>query len=268
MKQITKLIFSHKGIAIAVASLITYSCSTKPVNQISDPVFIEYAVRSSFPHDRNAFTQGLVIYKGELYESTGQENSYIGIIDIKTGVPDKKIILDKKYFGEGITILNSKLYQLTWEHNEGFVYSLDNFKLLQSFQYQTEGWGLTNDGTNLIMSDGTSSLYFLDTIDFKVQRKMEVSYQGVSVNALNELEYVDGFIFANIWRTNWIAKIDPTTGNISGFLDLTPLAQQAKLLNPNVDVLNGIAWHNATQLLLVTGKYWPYIYALKLQDPV
>jgi len=243
-------------------------CTSKPESKISNPVFIDYAVRASFPHDREAFIQGLVIHNGELYESTGQENSWIGLVDIKTGKVDKKITLDKKYFGEGITILNNKIYQLTWQNKTGFVYDLNSFELIKKFAYSTEGWGLTHNGESLIMSDGTSKLYFLDTMNLQVIKKLEVTYEGKSVNALNELEFVDGYIYANVWQTQWIAKIDSQSGIVKGFLDLTPLIRQAQLLNPKADVLNGIAWHETTQLMLVTGKNWPNIYALKLQEPL
>lgn len=249
-------------------SLVIVSCSTKPESKISDPAFIKYAVRSSFPHDQTAFTEGFLIHQGELYESTGQENSWIGIVDINTGKANKKVVLDTKYFGEGITILNNKIYQLTWQSHIGFVYNLKTFELMREFKYPTEGWGITHNKKSLIMSDGTSTLYFLDTLNLNVNQKLDVTYEGKPVNELNELEYIEGFIFANIWRTNWIAKIDPTNGKVIGFIDLSPLARQAKLANPNVDVTNGIAWHNDTKLLLITGKYWPYIFAIKIQEGV
>ncbi len=241
------------------------SCTTKK-ETIQNPNLISFTVQNTFPHDKQAFTQGLVIHQGQLYESTGQENSWIGIVDIKTGVAEKKVTLDKEYFGEGITILNNKVYQLTWENKKGFVYDLATFEKLKEFEYKTEGWGLTHDNHQLILSDGTASIYFLDTTSFAVKKKIEVSYQGQPVKALNELEYIEGYLYANIWRTNWIAKIDPATGEVAGFLDLSKLTQQTQLLNPEADVLNGIAWHEGTKSMLVTGKNWPYIYVLKMKD--
>ncbi len=250
-----------------ILAVLFISCSSNKKDEINNPTLITYTVQNSFPHDRSAFIQGLVIHQGQLYESTGQENSWIGIVNIATGVAEKKVILDKKYFGEGITILNDKIYQLTWENRKGFVYDLKSFKKVNEFEYNSEGWGLTHDHSHLIMSDGTSRLYFMDTVDFAIRRTVEVTYQGKPVNALNELEFVNGFIYANVWQTNYIAKISPSTGVVSGFLDLTQLSTQARLLNSNADVLNGIAWHESTKSLLVTGKYWPYIYVLKISEP-
>lgn len=234
----------------------------KPVATIPT---IYYKVKTTWPHDMEAFTQGLVIHDGILYESTGQEgHSWIGIIDIKTGVPDKKVILDKKYFGEGITVMNNKVFQLTWKSHTGFVYDLKSFKKLREFSYTTEGWGITHDGVNLIMSDGTDKIHFLDTTTLKSVRTLPVTGEFGVVDKLNELEYVEGYIFANIWETNNIVKIDPKTGKVVARMDLTPLAQNAALRNPESNVLNGIAYHAGTKLFLVTGKNWPSIYVLKL----
>jgi len=242
------------------------SCNPTKKDEIKNPNLIDYTLQRSFPHDKNTFIQGLVIHNGQLYESTGQENSWIGIVDIATGIPDKKVVLDKQYFGEGITILNNKIYQLTWEHRKGFVYDLTTFEKIKEFEYASEGWGITHDNSQLIMSDGTSKLYFLDTVNLTVTKTMEVVYENKPLNALNELEYVNGYIYANVWQTNYIAKISPSTGEAVGFLDLSPLAKQAELLNSRSDVLNGIAWHEGTKSLLVTGKYWPFIYVLKLKE--
>lgn len=264
MKSVLYKIF----VFIIASSLLIRCGSDKGGGGIKNPKLIDYKVVNSFPHDREAFIQGLVIHKGVLYESTGQDNSWIGVVDIKTGKANRKVTLDKEYFGEGITILNNKIYQLTWENKTGFVYDLSSFDKIKEFKYNTEGWGITHNNQNLIMSDGTSTLHFLDTASLKIVKNLEVTYEGKPVNALNELEFVDGFVFANVWRTSLIAKIDIATGNIVGFLDLSPLVKQTTQLNPNADVLNGIAWHEGTQSLLVTGKLWPYIYVLKLQQPV
>lgn len=254
-------------ITLFLGFIILFSCNPRKEN-IKNPIFIPYTVQSTFPHDRNAFTEGLLIHDGQLYESTGQEDSWIGIVNVKTGVADKKVTLEKLYFGEGITILNNKIYQLTWEHHKGFVYDLKTFKKLNEFEYNTEGWGLTHNNSQLIMSDGTSTLYFMDTLTLKVKQTLKVNYKDQSLAALNELEFIGGFIFANVWRTNWIAKIDPATGEVAGFLDLSKLSEQTRLLNPNADVLNGIAWHEGTHTMLATGKYWPYIYVLKIDEPI
>lgn len=245
------------------------SCDQKKSSEkkeTTDSLAIPYSVRTQWVHDTGAFTQGLVIYNGKLYESTGQKQSWIGIVDINTGVPDKKVVLDDIYFGEGITILNNKVYQLTWESKVGFVYNLKTFKKLRDFQYETPGWGITHDSVNLIMSDGTEHLIYLDTTSLQPIKKLKVTDEKGPVKNLNELEYVEGYVFANIWQTNQIVKIDPATGRVVGRMDLTPLARDAQMRNPKVDVLNGIAYHPTTRLFLVTGKYWPMIYVLKLKD--
>lgn len=241
------------------------SCKSKKEEKPNDDTnYISYTVQRSLPHDVKAFTQGFTIHKGLLYESTGQSNSWIGVVDIKTGVAEKKVELPAQFFGEGITILNNKIYQLTWQNKIGFIYDLLTYNKLQEFSYPIEGWGLTHNSQQLIMSDGTDKLHFLDTLTLSITKSLNVTYKGEPVNALNELEYVEGFVYANVWQTNLVAKIDATTGNVEGFLDLSPLTRQAGMINPNQDVLNGIAWHEGTQSLLVTGKYWPLIYVLKL----
>jgi glutaminyl-peptide cyclotransferase len=229
---------------------------------------INYKVKGTWPHDTEAFTQGLVVHNGVLYESTGQEGkSWIGIVDVKTGEPDKKVQLEDKYFGEGITILNNKIYQLTWTTNVGFVYDLKTYKKLREFpQPLTQGWGITHDSTNLIASEGTDKLLFLDTVTLKPVKTLSVTDANGPVTKLNELEYVNGFIYANIWETNWIVKIDPATGKVVGRVDLSALAQNASLRNPEANVLNGIAYHHGTKLFLVTGKYWPSIYIVQLSQ--
>lgn len=242
-------------------------CSCGGENDRSaEDLSIPYKLKSRWKHDTQAFTQGLLIHEGKLFESTGQRQSYVGIVDIKTGKADKKVVLDDRYFGEGITILNNKLYQLTWQNKVGFVYDLETFEKIREFNYTTEGWGLTNDGQHLIMSDGTEKLVYLDTVNLKPVKTVRVKNGDAFVTKLNELEYMDGFILANQWETNRILKIDPETGSVVGILDLTPLAQEAKLDYPKADVLNGIAYHPGTKLLIVTGKFWPSAYVLQLNN--
>lgn len=243
------------------------ACSSGDKEVASDGNLIDYKIHSVLPHDTESFTQGFVVHEGKLYESTGEEgHSWLGLLNIKTGKPERKVDLDETYFGEGITILNSKVYQLTWKNKKGFVYSLKDFEKLSEFTYTTEGWGLTHDGNQLIMSDGSSKLHYLDTTTLQVTKSILVTFENRPVKLLNELEYVNGYIFANVWQTNTIVKIDPANGQVVGFLDLSALANEAKIKNPRVDVLNGIAWYEPTKSLLVTGKYWPNIYALKLED--
>jgi glutamine cyclotransferase len=240
------------------------SCTKKSEPKNFSPR-ISYTIQRSYPHDTKAFTEGLLIHNGQLYESTGKDESWIGMVNTKTGAVDKKVILDKEYFGEGITILNNKIYQLTYTTRKGFVYDLKSFKELRQFSYKTEGWGLTHDSANLIMSDGSDKLYFLDTTGLSVIKTIHVTDESGPLSDLNELEYADGFIYANVWQTDRIVKIDPATGSVKGIIDLTPLCNKVRTSNPGVDVLNGIAWHAATKQFLVTGKYWPSVYVLKLQ---
>jgi glutamine cyclotransferase len=230
-----------------------------------DSLAIAYGVRAQWVHDQDAFTQGLVIHDGKLYESTGQKQSWIGIIDINTGKPDKKVVLPDRYFGEGITIMNNKVYQLTWTTKVGFIYDLKSFKKLGEFTYGGEGWGITHDGKNLIMSSGSDTLKFLDTVSMKPVRTIQVKDENGPVTSLNELEYVEGYVYANIWQTNNIVKIDPNNGRVVGRLDLSQLARDAQMRNDKVDVLNGIAYHPGTKLFLVTGKNWPMTYVLQLR---
>jgi glutamine cyclotransferase len=242
------------------------SCTSKKSEQKNVTPKISYTVQKSFPHDTKAFTEGLLIHNGELYESTGKDESWIGIVDIKNGVVDKKVVLGKEYFGEGITILNNKVYQLTYETHKGFVYTLGTFTEVRQFSYRTPGWGLTHDSTHLIMSDGSERLYFLDTTSLSVVKTITVADESGPLTQLNELEFIDGFIYANVWLTDRIVKIDPATGSVKGVLDLTALCNGVRRTHPQVNELNGIAWHPATRLLLVTGKYWPSIYALRLKN--
>lgn len=251
-------------LAVLVLSLLLACGKQDTRDTVENNSSIPFKLKSRWKHDPKAWTQGLLIYDGKLYESTGQKQSYIGIVDIKTGIPDKKVVLDDQYFGEGISVLNNKIYQLTWQNHVGFIYDLKTFARLGEFHYSTEGWGLTNDHHHLIMSDGTEKLIYLDTATLKPVKTVRVKDENGYVTRLNELEYMDGFILANQWETNRILKIDPQSGVVTGTLDLTPLVREAKLDNPNADVLNGIAYHPATRLLIVTGKLWPSTYVLQL----
>ena len=246
--------------------IILLACGNEKGNGAREDLRISYKLKTRWKHDTEAWTQGLLIHNGKLYESTGQKQSYIGVVDIRTGKADKKVVLPDEYFGEGITILNNKIYQLTWENHVGFVYDLDTFEKLREFRYDTEGWGLTHDNHHLIMSDGTEKLIYLDTVTLQPVKTIRVKDENGFVTKLNELEYMEGFVLANQWETNRILKIDPQSGEVVGFLDLTPLAQEAKLENPRADVLNGIAYYPSTKLLIVTGKFWPSSYVLQLNQ--
>ncbi|HEY9047239.1 MAG TPA: glutaminyl-peptide cyclotransferase [Ohtaekwangia sp.] len=231
---------------------------------------IYYTVTKSFQHDTSLFTEGLLIYNGQLYESTGspgdiaETESLVGIIDSVTGKMDRKITLDRsKYFGEGIVFLNDKLYQLTYKNQKGFIYDAKTFKPLGDFSYSSkEGWGFTTNGKELIMSDGTSTITFLDPNTLKPVKTIQVTENGNVRDNINELEYINGYIYANVWTKDFILKIDPATGHVVGKLDLSSLAEHARNKNPGSDVLNGIAYDAATDRVYVTGKLWSNIYLI------
>jgi glutamine cyclotransferase len=232
---------------------------------------IGYVVTQSFAHDTTSFTEGFLVHQGTLYESTGsppemsQTRSIIGPVDLKTGVINKKIELDReKYFGEGIVFLNNKIYQLTYQTKKGFVYDQKNFRKIGEFTYHSkEGWGMTTDGINLIMSDGTSTLTYLDPNSFQPVKTISVTNENGPVKKLNELEFIRGFIYANVYTTSTIIKIDPQTGKEAGKLDLSSLAAEAKIKYSSSLEMNGIAYDSASRKVYVTGKLWPNIYEIE-----
>ncbi len=231
---------------------------------ISNSKTYSYKIVNSYPHDRQAFTQGLVYEDGILYEGTGRNGySELRKVDLATGRVLHRLKLSDEFFGEGITIFGDKIIQLTYLSNVGFVYKKETFELLREFDYPTPGWGITNDGKHLIMSDGTQKLYFLDAETFKQVRHIEVYDWGVSVWHLNELEYIEGKIYANVWPTERIAMISPKTGQVISWIDLRGLLSQ-KDYDMQVDVLNGIAYDKAKGRLFVTGKHWPKLFEIKL----
>lgn len=235
---------------------------------------IDYTFIKSHPHDTTAFTEGFVIHEGKLYESTGatqdlpQTRSLFGIVDLTTGEIETKVELDKqKYFGEGITFLNGQVFQLTYKTKIGFVYDAVTFKKVKEFTFPSEeGWGLTTDGTNLIMSDGTYNLTYLDPVSLQMVKKISVVENGYATNNLNELEYIKGFIYANIWMTNTIIKIDPKNGKVVGKLNLSSLEYDARNLYPGSLEMNGIAYDSSANRIFVTGKLWPKIFELEIDE--
>lgn len=247
-------------------SLITWPRAEQVVPAISPvaPISYTYTVVNAYLHDRLAFTQGLVFNNGFLYEGTGVPGrSQVRRVDLLTGSILQSADLPSPYWGEGITIYGTKLIQLTWLHNTGFVYDQFTFAQLQSFSYPTEGWGITHDGKNLIMSDGTATLHFLDPVTFAQVSSIDVYDQNGPVSRLNELEYIKGEIYANVWLTDRIVRISPATGQVVGWIDLTGLLTPADLVYP-VDVLNGIAYDAKNDRLFVTGKYWPKLFEITL----
>ncbi|MEO6246413.1 MAG: glutaminyl-peptide cyclotransferase, partial [Opitutaceae bacterium] len=224
------------------------------------PVPYTFDVVTAWPHDRGAFTQGLVVRNGGFLESTGLNGqSTLREVDLKTGRVLKQVAIAAQYFGEGLAVIGDRAFVLTWQHGKGFVYDADTFRLEREFAYTGEGWGLTTDGTSLILSDGTARLRFLDPTTFAVTRTVEVTSEGKPVEHLNELEFIRGEVFANIWMENEILRIDPATGAVRGVIDCSGLLPRAEI-RPDTDVLNGIAYDPATDRLFLTGKRWPKIY--------
>ncbi|HET6226268.1 MAG TPA: glutaminyl-peptide cyclotransferase [Bacteroidia bacterium] len=234
---------------------------------------IEYTLVESIPHDTASYTEGLLFHNQQLFESTGSPESLpytksvFGAVDPKTGKIDVKAELDKtQYFGEGITFLNDKVYQLTYTTQIGFIYDAKSFKQLGRFSFSnTEGWGLTTDGKSIIMSDGTNVLTYLDPATLKPTKTLSVRNAGYAEDYLNELEYINGFIYANIWMKNYIVKIDPATGDVVGILDVSMLLNKAKSKYAHSDVVNGIAYNPDTDKIYVTGKLWPEIYQINFK---
>lgn len=226
-----------------------------------------YTVVNTYPHDPQAFTQGLIYVDGVLYEGTGlYGQSSLRRVDLETGSVLQRYDLPAQFFGEGITLAGDRIIQLTWQSNVGFVYDKDSFELLGEFQYPTEGWGITHDGARLIMSDGTANLYFRDPETFAEIGRVTVQDDSGPVVRLNELEYIDGEVYANIWQTDRIARIDPQTGRVTAWIDLTGLLSAEDRQEP-VDVLNGIAYDAANDRLFVTGKLWPKLFEIELIPP-
>jgi len=233
--------------------------------ETKDSFAISYAIKRTLAHDETAYTQGLVFDGNQLYESTGQDGSWIAKVDLETGQHDKKVVLEDRYFGEGIAVLNNKIYQLTWQNRQGFVYDKTTFKQINTFSYNFEGWGITTDGKQLIVSDGTNKLFFLDTVEFKVSKILLVTDHGYKVDRLNELELVDGFVWANQWQTDYIYKIDLATGNVVGKADFTSLSNEIKGENDQAEVLNGIAYNQQTKDFLITGKLWHKAFVVQMK---
>ena len=263
MNRFFKIFFI--GLFILLAVLCMGCCanlgSSIDINAI--PVYT-YQVLNTYPHDQSAFTEGLVFEDGVLYEGTGlYKYSNLRRVKLETGKILQIRELSNQYFGEGITIYGNKIIQLTWKSHLGFVYDKYNFELIQEFNYPTEGWGITYDGDFLIMSDGTSTLHFLDPETFEEMSQIEVYENDIPVTKINELEYVQGEIFANIWLTERIARINPLTGQVIGWIDLKGILSPEDY-SEKVDVLNGIAYDAKNNRFWVTGKFWPKLFEIEL----
>lgn len=224
-----------------------------------------YQIVNMFPHDSNAFTQGLILSDGKLLESTGQEGrSSLRRVELETGKVLNKVDVPVPYFAEGIALLNGKIYQLTWQNEVGFIYDAQSFERVGQFKYSREGWGLATDGKSLILSDGSSRIRFLDPTDFHVTKTINVVDGQTPVRELNELEFVQGEIYANVWHDNRIATIDPNSGRVTAWIDLNGLMPEGELQDPEA-VLNGIAYDQANDKLYVTGKLWPRIFEIRVK---
>ena len=245
----------------AVLVLAISGCAKKDIA----PETLSYEVVSVVPHDVDAYTQGLQFTRGRLLESTGHySKSSVREVDRKTGAVLKRRNLPAEVFGEGLTMMNGELWVLTWKEKTAFVLDPASFRTLRTHAFEGEGWGLTTDGKHLIMSDGSDTLKFRDPKDMAVKKTITVTEQGRPVKLLNELEYIKGTVFANVYMTNRIARIDPESGQVTGWLDLSALRSQ--LPTPNrAEVLNGVAYDEGTGHLLVTGKYWPRMFEIKLK---
>ncbi|WAC71197.1 glutaminyl-peptide cyclotransferase [Roseateles sp. SL47] len=235
-----------------------------PAADASIPIYTVKVVKA-YPHDRGAFTEGLFFKEGFLYESTGLKgHSTIRKVKLETGEVVMDTSLPAEVFGEGITHWGDRIIGLTWTDQVGYVLDASNFKLWRKFSYGGEGWGITQNGRELIMSDGTPELRFIDPVSFKETRRVRVTAGGKPVEKLNELEWVDGEVLANIWQTERIARIDPASGKVTGWIDLTGLMPERNPEAQGEDVANGIAYDAKTKRLFVTGKLWPKLFEVQL----
>jgi glutamine cyclotransferase len=248
----------------AVATAQAQAADRPPAHPAAIPIYT-YQVLHVYPHDPRAFTQGLFYLNGFLYESTGLEgHSSLRKVRLETGEVLKRVELSPELFGEGSTFWDNHVLTLTWTSHVGFVFNLDTFALEQRFSYEGEGWGLTRNDKEVILSDGTAELRFLDPKNLLETHRVRVTANGKPIDQLNELEWVKGEVFANIWQTDRIARIDPRTGKVVGWIDLTGLLSPADRIAGYTDVLNGIAYDAATDRLFVTGKLWPKLFEIRL----
>ena len=245
---------------------------TREKTEDNTPDDIPFKVLNEFPHDTISYTEGFLIHDGSLFESTGHTNSYpssrseFGPVDLKTGRINTKAEIDRnKYFGEGIAFLNGRVYQLTDTSHIGFVYDAKTYKKLGTFTYDGDGWGLTTNGKYLIMSNGSSNIYYRDPSSFKIIKTLNVTDNNGPVQNINELEIINGYLYANQWLTDNILKIDTSTGIVVGRLDLSSLRTKAKTNYSNSEETNGIAYDSVSNKIYVTGKLWPLIYEIQFQ---
>mgnify|MGYP001820302048 CR=1 FL=1 len=261
MLQRFQLFRRQSALLTVIAGCALFACS--PDGRTGDSFTMVAEIVASYPHDTNAFTQGLVMHEGRLFEGTGQYGaSTLREVSLETGEIVRSSRLSRAYFGEGITIMGDRVFQLTWRSGIGAVYDLASFEVDSTFRYTGEGWGLTHDSTHLILSDGTATLRFLDPTSFEVMRELEVTGPDGPVHRLNELEYVRGEIWANVWYEDFIVRIDPETGAVAGVIDLSGIYPAQ--LRDREEVANGIAFDTDNERIYVTGKNWPQLYEIRL----
>ena len=250
--------------AAALLLAMTGPLSAQPA-AVPDPIAVEIAVPvARFPHDPRAFTEGLFIDQGQMFESTGEVGrSSVRQVDLKTGKVLRQVSVPAPQFGEGIAPWNGQILSLTWQNGTGYRWDRKSFKRLGSFKYQGEGWALTSTGKELVMSDGTDTLRFIDPRTFTVKRTLKVTVQGRSINRINELEWVGGQVFANVWMTDYVLRINPVNGKVVGLIDLSQLHKEAGKFGQD-QVANGIAWDSRSRKLYFTGKEWPVLFEVKL----
>ena len=251
--------------AAIIAGVVMLACAPATIAQRKPAPVQSYKVVASFPHDTTSFTQGLVFAgNGQFYESTGlQGESTLRRVDIATGQTLQRIDIPEQYFAEGLALVGDELLQLTWQHKLGFVYDKTTFKQKRTFSYKTEGWGIAYDGTsNLVMSDGSDTLTFLDPKTLAPLRTLRVQDAGRPISNLNELEFIEGEIWANVWMTDRIARISPRTGDVNAWVDLSSLWPVPQRPMPSDQGLNGIAYDKATRRIYITGKKWPRLYQI------
>lgn len=250
-----------------IAAVATGVLFFEPASSTSESPIYSYRVVNEFDHDPGAYTQGLIFRDGQLWESTGLHGqSSVRRVDLQSGAVTQRVDIDDALFGEGITMLDGKIYQLTWKAEKGFIYGQERLEPLGEFTYEREGWGITENGRNLILSDGTSVLRWLDPDDFSTVRTIDVMDGRRPVSALNELEYVDGEIWANVYKTDRIVRINPKSGRVVGWIDLSGLLPTTTE-NAGAEVLNGIAYDADTKRIFVTGKRWPKLYEIEVVAP-
>lgn len=264
VKSITAIVV----LLLAVSCLGTSSCSGTSSSTSANgatPTY-GYEVVNTFTHARDSFTQGLEYHDGKLYESAGGDGtSSLRLVELESGRVLDKVDVPMPYFAEGITLFNGKIYQLTWQHGVGFIYDANGFSKIGQFRYEGEGWGLTNDGQSLILSDGTNRIRFLDPGSFKVTKTISVLDGNKPIDSLNELEYFDGQIYSNLWHRDVIAVINPQTGKVNAWIDLTGLLKPGEVRDEEA-VLNGIAYDAANKRLFVTGKLWPKLFEIRIKQ--